>query len=82
MKIINLIFSAVLALTLVLSSCKKHEHEHQENGNGQVTINLKHHWGMQTDLFNLDSTYKHPMNGDTMTFSTYKYYVSNFKLKK
>jgi hypothetical protein len=82
MKTINLIFSAILALTLVLSSCKKHEHENQENGNGQVTINLNHHWGMGTEPFKLDSTYKHPMNGDTMKFTKYKYYISNFKIKK
>jgi hypothetical protein len=82
MKTIKLIFSAIMASILILSSCKKHEHEPQENENGQLTINLKHHWGMGTDLFSLNTTYKHPMNGGTMSFSTYKYYVSNFKLKK
>jgi hypothetical protein len=82
MKTINLIFSAILALTLFLSSCKKQDHDNQENGNGQVTINLNHHWGMGTEPFKLDSAYKHPMNGDTMKFIKYNYYISNFKLRK
>ena len=81
MKTIKIAIFALMASTLLLTtSCKKEEPT--TNGNGQVTINLKHLWGMGTDTFRLNTTYIHPMNGDTMTFSTYKYYVSNFKLKK
>ena len=85
MKAIKFSISALMALALVVTtSCKKHDddHDHDADGNGQVTVNLNHVWGMGTDPFSLDSTYKHPMNGDTMKFTKYKYYISNFKLKK
>ena len=79
-KQISYYLSIVLLTSLFFTSCKKHDHDQQRDG--QVTINLKHHWGMGTDPFSLNTTYVHPMNGDTMTFSKYKYYISNFKLKK
>ncbi|MFN5418418.1 MAG: MbnP family protein [Flavobacteriia bacterium] len=74
---------AFAVLILALSSCKKEKIEPEPaQGNGTVSVNLKHHWGISTDPFALGTQYIHPMNGDTMTFSTYKYYISNFKLKK
>lgn len=80
----NSIFALTLS-TVLITSCKKQNTEPEPDpvkGNGTVTINLKHHWGMSTDAFALNTEYIHPMNGDAMTFSTYKYYISNFKLKK
>ncbi len=84
--IFNKTILAMSILAVSLTACKKEDvepdHDHDHTGNGTVSINLKHHWGMSSDTFKLNTQYIHPMNGDTMTFSTYKYYISNFKLKK
>ncbi|MFN6074133.1 MAG: MbnP family protein [Fluviicola sp.] len=79
----SLFFLGLIALTV--SSCKKDEedtHTHDEATNGQVKVQLTHKWGMETSLFQLNTEYTHPMNGELMTFTKYKYYISNFKLKK
>ncbi len=77
---------AFSAITLLLVSCKKEEvtpiEETPTSTTGTVAINLEHTFGMNTEAFKLDTFYVHPMNGDSMKFSTYKYYISNFKMKK
>jgi len=75
-------FKLMLALSAVIfaiSSCKKDDPEPVNPG--IVTVHMEHIWGPNADLFYLDSFYVHPMSGDTMTFTTTKYYISNFKLK-
>jgi hypothetical protein len=79
MKNQKYLLAALILLTgLFLTSCKKHQHVED----GKVSIKLNHHWGMSMDPFQMNTEYIHPMNGDTMTFTKYKYYISNFKLKK
>ena len=84
------IFSIFLGLFLSIStSCKKKTTEPTPEPTplavekGTVTIDLSHKWGFtnQTD-FVLGTDLIHPMTNDTLNFTTFKYYVSNFKLKK
>ncbi len=76
-------FKSILALSAVIfaiSSCKKDDPEPVVNP-GTVSVHMEHIWGPNEDPFYLDSMYVHPMSGDTLMFTTTKYYISNFKLK-
>lgn len=68
-------------IVLGLTSCKKENASDPVTDNGTVHVSMQHVWGMTEQPFYLDSTFIHPMSGDTMTFYTTKYYISNFKLK-
>lgn len=70
---------SLLAISLSITSCKKKD---TSTGNGTVEVKMSHLWGMSGDEFMLNMAMVHPMNGDTMTFTKLKYYVSNIKLKK
>lgn len=48
---------------------------------GTVTIEMSHVWGMAQTPFDLNTEYIHPMTNDTLTYTTLKYYISNFQLK-
>lgn len=54
------------------------DHEHT----GSVMIAMDHQWGDPNTAFQLNTQYVHSSTGDTMTFTTMKYYISNLKLKK
>ena len=90
MKNIKITLVAFLSLTLLtITSCKKDEIVEagtdivETATSGTLKINLDHKWGMSnaSDLV-LNSEMIHPITEDTLTFTTFKYYVSNFKLKK
>lgn len=49
---------------------------------GTTSISLNHVWGMSQTPFALNTELIHPMSNDTLTYTTFKYYISNFKLKK
>jgi hypothetical protein len=66
-----------LFLLLIASSCKKDDTP--EATVGSLTLKFQNLWG--TDTFHLDSSYVHPITLDTMKFTTYNYYISNFKLQ-
>ncbi len=48
---------------------------------GTVTVEMSHVWGMSQAAFNMNTELIHPMTNDTLTFTTMKYYMSNFELK-
>jgi hypothetical protein len=50
-------------------------------GQGTVSVEMSHVWGMGGAPFALNTELIHPMTNDTMTYSTFKYYISNFELK-
>lgn len=84
MKFLNflIILSATIALTF--TSCKKDD-DHDDNGHfheGQVTLDFDHVWGPTEAAFSLNAELTHPMLNEKMTFTTFKYYVSNLKLKQ
>jgi hypothetical protein len=82
----NLKLSLIILLgasTLALTSCTKVEVEETVTGEGSVSIELDHVWGMGgATEFKLDTFLVQPMTQDSLKFTTFKYYVSNFKLKK
>lgn len=45
------------------------------------TMNFNHVWGMTNSPFVMNQMIKHPMTGDSMEFTTFKYYISNVKLQ-
>ena len=71
---------AVLFSALFMGSCKKDDHNHADHAD--VNVKLNHSWGMSRTGFAMNTNLVHPMNGDTMNFTKYKYYVSNISLKK
>lgn len=73
----------LMALFVSFSACKK------ENNTtttptpdpGSVAVEFSHVWGMMEAPFSLNTPLVHPMTGDTLTFTKFRYYVSNIKLK-
>lgn len=49
---------------------------------GKVTVALNHYWVNESTVFQLETQYVHPTTNDTLTFTTFKYFISNFRLKK
>ncbi len=86
MKTIKLTIAAAAALILGLASCKKEETTTPTpvaTGNGSVSIELSHKFGMMNEqTLAIGLPVIHPMKGDTMTFSKFKYFISNVKFKK
>lgn len=80
MKSIKISFFAIASIILLLTSCKKHKHD--EDTFGTVKVSFSHLWGMSGGTFALNQDLVHPMNSETMNFTTFKYYVSNLELKK
>lgn len=70
-------------MALTFTSCKKdddhgdHDHFHE----GKVNIDFDHVWGSNEAEFALNKELTHPMLGEKMTFTTFRYYVSNLRLK-
>jgi hypothetical protein len=77
MKLYNIIIIFSLAM-LTFSSCKKDDAQPTP---GTVGINFEHVWGADASEFGLNKELTHPMLGEKMTFTTFKYYVSNLRLK-
>lgn len=81
----------ISAIVLLLSvtgfvSCKKEDVQPDPQPavpTGSAEVLVEHEWGMGTPVaFQLNTALTHPMSGDELTFETFKYYISNFKLKK
>lgn len=79
-----------LAASATLMSCKKDdptpttENPTPSVETAEVRIEFEHQWdvaGAAAD-FALNTAYTHPETGDDLTFTTFKYYVSNIRLKK
>lgn len=81
-KIFQFAFAGLLA-TLFISSCKKTTTPTVvPPGPGTVGIEFMHVWGMTEAPFALNSLMVHPVTGDSLTFTKFRYYVSNIRLKK
>lgn len=79
------IFSgALLALTFgAFLSCKKEvtpEPDVTAQETGKVKIVMNHKWGAAD--FELNTQFVNDQTDDTLNFTMFKYYISNFKLKK
>jgi hypothetical protein len=83
----NLFYKAFLLVFTVLSlgSCKKDEVEPDPTPTptvGEFHVDVEYVWGMNESAFSLNQALVHPMSGDTLTFTTFKHYISGVKLKK
>jgi hypothetical protein len=70
--------SLFIFLAVVFSACKK---KSQQATLGQLEIAFEHVWGSSAAPFALNSTLVHPKTGDSLTFTLFRYYVSNIQLK-
>jgi len=74
----SFLFAVLFAALTIISSCKPEDHD-ALTGKGPVTIELDHRAGAAPFAFGTNFV---TAAGDTVNFSTFKYYVSNFVLVK
>lgn len=86
MKFNKIISICLFAFLAIMSSCKKDDDHKQDHDHGtpkgRFLLEFDHVWGMNMQPFSLNTLLVHPGTGDTMTFTTLRYYISNIKLKK
>lgn len=82
----KLILTSFLGLAvageLTMSSCKKKESTPVAPTTGSMDIRFDYVFGSAQLPWELNKQIVHPKTGDTLTFTTFKFYVSNIKLKK
>lgn len=69
---------------LALAACKKDKIEPVDStstGTDNVLLKIEHTWQDSLE-FQLNTDLVNPLTGDSLNFSTFKYYISNIKLKK
>lgn len=82
MKNIKIYTLAVLVLPFAFA-CKKNKKDDSNSPGTQtdnVSLKIEHTWDGSD--FTLGDTLVHPVTGDSLSFTTFKYYVSNIRLKK
>jgi hypothetical protein len=75
----NLLTATALSAVLMVSSCKKDENHDDLKGSGPITFEFESRAGSAPLAFGTNYV---TANGDTVNFSTFKYYLSNFVLVK
>lgn len=82
----KILFAAIAAIliagTFFMSSCKEDNNDPQPQTEGSFRMEFNHVWVSTTNPFVLNQNFVHPKTGDTLQFSTLKYYVSNIGLQK
>ncbi|MFY7990223.1 MAG: MbnP family protein [Fluviicola sp.] len=73
----KLIFPVVLLAAM--SACKKDKDDTKVESTGMLHLKMHHFW--DTDSLQLGTQRVHPITSDTFEFTTFKYYVSNIRLK-
>lgn len=69
-------------IMLAFSSCKKEENnDPPAPTTGDFKVEFDAVWAANMDPFNMNTKMFHPKTGDSLTFTTFKFYVSNIKLK-
>ncbi|MGB1038674.1 MAG: MbnP family protein [Bacteroidia bacterium] len=82
MKKLNIFTLLLILFAASFTGCKDDEETPAATPEtGQFNINFNHVWGMNNLPFQMNKMIKHPMTGDSLEFTTYKYYISNIKLK-
>lgn len=86
MKKINLLSLVALFAALILTTgCSKdddHNHDDHNNENkGQLEVAFSYVWGMSATPFSLNTELTHPRTGEKLTFTTFKFFISNIQLK-
>ena len=81
-KIIQIVMLAGV-MTLAFSACKKEETQDPPASQfGDFKLVFDAVWAANMDPFFMNAQIFHPKTGDSLTFTTFKFYVSNIKLKK
>lgn len=82
MKKFNFLSLTLLAaLNFIFTGCSKDEdHNHDHLHDGRVVLHFDHVFGANQEEFQLNKEFTHPRLGEKMTFTTFKYYVSNIRL--
>ena len=81
MKFNLLAIIALFISVLSFTSCTEDD-EPKTLAAGEVSIEFDHVFGPNQLPFNLNTEYTHQRLGEKMTFSMFRYYVSNVRLKK
>lgn len=80
------LFGLIFSTVLTLSSCSNDDNNNDNTPpaevKGDMEIKFDHVWGPAQTPFSIDSEYTHPATGESITFSTLRYYISNVKLHK
>lgn len=70
-----------LILSITITSCRKKDDTPDELKTGSAKVEFSHVMGMMSPTpFELNKQYTHHMTGDEMTFTMFRYYVSNLQL--
>lgn len=70
-------------VVLTFTACEKEKEEKPPGSlTGAFTLEFEHVWGSNMSPFEMNTLMNHPKTGDELTFTTFKYYVSNVGLKK
>ena len=75
-------FLLLSLFVLTFTACDKDEPQTEPTTPGSLKLEFEHVWGSSGAEFSLNKQLTHPRTSDVMTFSTFKYYVSNVKLQK
>lgn len=76
-----LLLVALASATLLLPSCKKEKTSTPIAQNGDMKVSFDFVFGANMLPWDVGQTMVHTKTGDTLTFSLFKFYVSNIKLK-
>lgn len=71
--------ASVLFAVAFLSSCEK---EDDTPTTGDVKVEFNYVFGSAALPWDINTTFRHPKTGDTLTFTEFSFYVSNVRLKK
>lgn len=83
MKTIKTTMIIALIGAFVMGSCKKEdEPTNPTNKTGTLAIQFEHVWGMNAVPIDINQKIFHPKTFDTITLTTFKYYVSHVEVKK
>jgi hypothetical protein len=72
----------ILALVISVSSCNKEDDTPDETPSGEFSVNFNYVWGPAQLPFSLNEELTHPRTSEKLTFSAFRFYVSNIKLQK
>jgi len=72
----------ILALVLSAPACKKKQSTPPAATVGSMNLRFDYVFGANMVPWELNKTYVHTKTFDTLTFTTFKFYVSNIRLKK
>ena len=76
------IISSLILVSLAVSSCKKDDHQHDNDGKGKVILKMDHRWSNNMPFWIGDNRSFTLNNGQVITPSEFRYYISNIQLQK